>query len=157
MANPANKPTGKPSTFKKETAEETEAVEQAADAVERPYIKADEAWDEFSGQEFGGQAGILEIKEGEVAGVFAYTGHQQVTTDLGETTVHTALDDDGAAWRLPIQATFLRAVDQAALRMGDKFAIKRYEDQIKKRGKGAGNKMAIYAIKVLERAKAQPV
>lgn len=149
MANPA-KPTG--SKFRQQSDAEAAAEEKA----ERPYIKAAEAWDEMAGQEFGGASGILDLKVGEVAGVFVYTGHQQVTTDLGETTVHTGLDEEGNQWRLPIQATFLRAVDQARLGMGDKFAVKREEDQIKKRGKGAGNKMAIYAIKVVERAAPNP-
>lgn len=150
MATPQNKPAG--SKFRQQSDAEAAAEEKA----ERPYIKTPEAWDGMSGQEFGGASGILDLKVGEVAGVFVYTGHQQVTTDLGETTVHTGLDEDNNQWRMPIQATFLRAVDQARLGMGDKFAVKRQEDQIKKRGKGAGNPMAIYAIKVLERAAPNP-
>lgn len=134
--------------FKKESAAEA----AAEDKVERPYLMNAEEWDSAEGQEFGGSSGILDLKVGEVAGIFTYTGHQQINTELGETTVHTALDEDGAQWRLPIQATFLRAVDQARLGMNDKFAVRRDEDVKKKRGKGAGNMMAIYAIKVIERA-----
>lgn len=150
MAAPTTKPVGKQTKFAQESG--AQAAEQ--DAVDRPYIKDDseKAWDAFDGQEFGGQAGIVDVKENEVAGPFTYTGHQEIVTDLGAVTVHTGTDDDGAQWRLPIQATFLRAVDQARLQMGDKFAIKRYDDTVKKRGKGAGNPMAIYAIKVLERS-----
>jgi hypothetical protein len=131
---------------------ETPADAAAEDKAERPYLMDEAAWDTVDGQEFGGASGILELKVGEVAGIFTYTGHQQITTDLGDATVHTALDEDGAQWRLPIQATFLRAVDQAGLKMNDKFAIRRDEDVLKKRGKGAGKPMAIFAIKVIERA-----
>jgi hypothetical protein len=151
MADTKGKPAGG-SKF----AKETEQQHQEAEQKERPYLKDADVWDELGGQEFGGAAGILELKEGELAGVFTYTGHQEITTDLGATTVHTASDEDGTQWRMPIQATFLRAVDQARIGMGDKFAVKREEDVTKKRGKGAGNPMAIYAIKVIERFRAEP-
>ena len=144
------------SKFKPQTAAASEASNLAEEKVERPYLKALSDWDGMEGQEFGGASGILELKPGEVAGVFTYTGHQQITTDLGETTVHTGLDEDGVQWRLPIQATFLRAVDQARIQMGDKFAVKREDDVEKKRGKGAGKPMAIFAIKVVERAAPNP-
>ncbi len=154
MASPTGKPpagaAGKPgSKFTPET-------EHDSEVKERPYLKDAGVWDKVDGQEFGGAAGILELKPGEVAGIFTYSGHQQITTDLGETTVHTGVDEDGTQWRLPIQATFLRAVDQAGLKFGDKFAIKREDDVIKKRGKGAGKEMAIFAIKVTERYAVQP-
>jgi len=79
-----------------------------------------------------------------------------MVTELGATTVHTAKNTKTEdVYRLPIQATFLRAIDQAGLKRGDVFGVKRFEDQIKKRGKGAGNPMAIFAIKVFTRV-AQP-
>jgi hypothetical protein len=141
------------SKFKPESAAEAAAEDKA----ERPYLMEAEAWEQTEGQEFGGASGILDLKAGEVAGIFAYIGHQQITTDLGEATVHTASDEDNVQWRLPIQATFLRAVDQASLKMGDKFAIRRDDDVIKKRGAGKGKPMAIFAIKVIERATVGPV
>lgn len=128
---------------------------------ERPVPSApiplanEEAWDGASGQEFGGSADILQIEVGQVAGPLEYQGHQQITTDLGEATVHTASDEEGNQWRLPIQATFVRAIDQAGMRRGDKFLVKRMDDTIKKRGKGAGNPMSIYAIKIVERGAAE--
>lgn len=150
----ATNPPGKgASKFSKESSAEAAAEDKA----ERPYLMDVESWDETEGQEYGGSSGILELKAGEVAGIFTYTGHQQITTDLGEATVHTGVDEDGAQWRLPIGATFLRAVDQAGLKQGDKFAIRRDEDVIKKRGAGKGKAMAIFAIKVIERAVIGPV
>jgi len=149
MSNAAKKPASKFAAASQESAAEE-------DAVKRPYIQASEYWDEQEGQEFGGASGILELQVGEVAGPFTYTGHQNMTTELGDTTVHTGNDEEGNQWRLPIQATFLRAIDQARISMGDKFAVKRLDDVKKKRGKGAGNMMAIFAIKVLERAAPNP-
>lgn len=149
MSNATTKPGSKFAKASQETA-------AAEDAVQRPYLQEAAFWDEAEGQEFGGASGILELKPGEVAGPFTYTGHQNMTTALGDTTVHTGLDEEGNQWRLPIQATFLRAIDQARVQMGDKLAIKRLEDVEKKRGKGAGNPMAIYAIKVIERAAPNP-
>lgn len=116
----------------------------------RTYMSTDEAWDQ-AGEEYGGKSEILAIEEGEVAGPLAYVGHQQMTTELGETTVHLGTNSDNELLRLPIQATFLRAVDQAALNRGDIFLVKRFADQEKKRGKGAGNQMAIYGLKVIKR------
>jgi len=125
-----------------------------ADAVERNYVRPVEDWDQLEGQEYGGAAPILVLHENEVAGPFSYMGYQKVTTELGEATVHSGSDGEGRSWRLPIQATFIRAVDQANLRVGDRFAVRRDEDVTKKRGKGAGNAMAIFRIKVVERAAA---
>jgi len=112
------------------------------------------AWDSADGQEFGGSADIMLIQPGQIAGPFEYQGHQQITTDLGETTVHLGADEDGNQWRLPIQATFIKAVDQSGMRRGDRFLVRRLANQTKKKGKGAGNEMAIYAVKVIERVAA---
>lgn len=136
-------------------AEATQLNDEAMAA--RKYMSTEAAWDSAEGEEFGGKSEILTIVVGEVAGPLKYIGHQQMTTELGETTVHLATNQEDETLRLPIQATFIRAVDQAGLQRGDTFLVKRFEDQEKKRGKGAGNQMAIYAIKVLERVPRQPV
>jgi hypothetical protein len=136
----------KPSKFAEESAE--------TDAIERNYVRPVEDWDTFDGQEYGGAAPILVLHENEVAGPFAYMGYQKVVTELGEATVHSGSDTEGQSWRLPIQATFIRAIDQANLKIGDRFAVRRDDDVTKKRGKGAGNAMAIFRIKVTERASA---
>lgn len=138
-------------TRKSETA--TTATATATEAAkERNYIMSPDAFDQLKGQEFGGQSDLLQMEQGECAGPFTYCGHSQITTELGETTSHLAFDDNGDQIRLPIQATFLKAIDQARIQVGDTFAIKRWEDQEKKKGKGAGNMMAIYSVKVLSRA-----
>ena len=115
---------------------------------------SEDAWEGADGVEYGGQSDILTMSEGEMAGPLTYAGANQVTTDLGETTSHVAIMHNGEQIRLPIQATFIRAMDMANLQQGDTFAVRRDPDQIKKRGKGAGNAMAIFRIKVLSRAAA---
>lgn len=135
----------------KEAKEQSEA-ELKEQLAARTYMAPAGAWDQQEGEEYGGQSEILLIQVGEVAGPFEYVGHQQMTTDLGDTTVHIGTDKDGETKRLPIQATFQRAVDQANLQRGDSFLIKREDDQIKKRGAGKDKPMAIYAIKVTKRA-----
>lgn len=122
----------------------------------RTYMLTDKQWEDASGDEFGGKADILILEVGEVAGPLVYVGHQAMTTDLGDTTVHLATNKEGETLRLPIQATFQRAVDQAGLNRGDTFMVKRFEDQDKKKGKGAGKPMAIYGIKVTNRVPAPP-
>ena len=114
-------------------------------------LMTDTEWDGQKTQEYGGQSDILAISPGQIAGPLTYLGCNRITTDLGETTAHTASDKMGETWRLPIQATFLRAMDQAAVKPGDVFAIKRGDDVIKKKGAGAGKPMAIFSIKVLKR------
>jgi hypothetical protein len=137
----------KPNTKVEEQNDGPSAEELAA----RTYMADAAAWDKAPGEEYGGKADILLIQVGDIAGPFIYVGHQDMTTDLGETTVHLATIKSGDTVRLPIQATFLRAIDQAGVSRGDTFLIKRFEDQIKKKGAGAGNPMAIYGVKVTKR------
>jgi hypothetical protein len=113
-----------------------------------------EVFDSARGESFGGQSDILVIKENEAAGPFTYAGHQQMTTDLGETTVHLGTLPDGKHQiRLPISATFLRAVDMAKLNPNDTFYVLREDDTIKKGGKGKGQSMPVYKVKVTSRVK----
>ena len=130
--------------------EEASAAEAAA-LAERKYVSSEAAWDEAPGQEFGGKAEVVNIQVGEIAGPFTYVGHTQMQTDLGAATVHQATTKEGEQVRLPISATFVKAVDQAALSFGDTFLVRRGEDVEKKRGKGAGSMIPVYALKVLER------
>ena len=133
----------KPTKFSEE---DPQAEEPQA---ERNYIAAAEAWDNVEGQEFGGKADVVDIKIGEVAGPFVYLNHVPMETRLGNVTVHQATTEDGDTVRLPISATFVRAVDQAKLAFGDTFLVKRLDDVKKKQGKGAGNMIPVYAIKIL--------
>jgi hypothetical protein len=124
--------------------------------VERPYITTPEAWDQTSGPEFGGQADILAIQIGEVAGPFEYMGHQPMVLEGNkQITVHLGMDSRDDTIRLPIAASFLRAIDQAEIIKGDKFLIKRFDDQKKKSGIGKGQNMQIFAIKPTSRAPRQ--
>jgi len=121
------------------------------DETKKQYILSEEQWAKLGGQEFGGESDIIKIEPGQFAGPFQYAGHSKIVTDLGEVTAHTAHTISGDLVRLPIQATFLRAIDQAGVQLGDTFAIGRGRDVKKKKGKGAGNDMAIYKIKLITR------
>lgn len=116
------------------------------------YVIDASKWDSMEGDIYGGQSDIVKIDVGQVAGPFTYVGNQKITTELGEVTAHTATAPDGESVRLPIQATFLKALDQADIQRGDKFIIKRDADVTKQKGAGKGKPMAIYAVKVVERA-----
>lgn len=141
----------KPSKMLEEAKKQSEEELQAQLAA-RNYVAPEGAWDAQEGEEYGGKSDILLIQVGEVVGPFEYVSHQQMTTDLGDTTVHIGTDKDGNTLRLPIQATFQRAIDQAGIQRGDTFLVRREEDQIKKRGAGKDKPMAIYAVKVTKRA-----
>lgn len=130
----------------------TEFAKDSAKAKsDRKYVMNPAEFDKQETIEFGGQSEILELDVNECAGPFEYQGHQPMILESGETTVHLgALDGD--LYRLPISSAFLRCVDQARLRLGDVFAIKRLPDVAKKAGKGKGQTMKIYSLKVIERA-----
>ena len=139
-------------------AKESKMVEEAKaqTKVERPYITDAGSWEKSSGPEFGGQADILSIQVGEVAGPFEYMGHQPMILEGNkQITVHLGATDDGETLRLPIAASFLRAIDQAEIMKGDKFLIRRFDDVKKKAGVGKGQSMNIFAIKVLVRTPRQ--
>jgi hypothetical protein len=130
--------------------------EQTEATMPKPPTMDLTAWEQKKVQEYGGSSQILALEVGDIVGPLIYGGHHPITTDLGETTVHVATDDNGESWRLPISATFLRAIDQSQMTPGDRFAARRLTDVLKKRGKGAGKPMAIYSIKVFERKAATP-
>ncbi len=132
--------------------EEAKAAAHAEAMAARTYVLKDNDWDRADGQEYGGQSEILLMDVGEIAGKFTYVGKQAMATELGDTTVHTAVTANKEQVRLPISAAFLRSVDQAGIRQGDKFLIKRLDDVQKKSGKGKGQTMQIYAVKVTDRA-----
>lgn len=140
----------------KKTQMAQEAQTQAA--AERPYISSDKEWDAVATPEFGGQADILAINVGEVAGPFEYAGHQPMVLEGNKTvTVHLGVDQKTTdTMRLPIAASFLRAIDQAEVIKGDVFLIRRSDNVKKKAGVGKGQDMQIFAIKVKTRV-ARPV
>ena len=131
------------------------AQESANQPNDRKYLMDPDMWDRSPATEFGGQSEIMTLEEGECAGPFQYIGSQPMITDLGETNGHLAEGPDHDTYRLPISASFLRSVDQAGLKRGDAFAIRRHTDTVKKKGVGKGTTMAIYSIKVLTRSTVQ--
>lgn len=123
----------------------------AARMAARTYVASEADWDNEQGMEFGGQADILEMEIGEVAGPFRYVGSQPLALEKGSTTVHIGTDPSGNNIRLPISASFVRAADQARLNPGDTFLIRRGDDVKKLRGVGKGQDMKIYSLKVKTR------
>lgn len=137
----------------KTSSEDTEST--AIEGVKPPLMAASE-WDAVETPEFGGQADIMALEVDEIGGPFEYVGHQPMRLEDKDVTVHIGLTTEGTNMRLPISASFLRAVDQAKLAPGDTFAIKRNDDVKKKNGKGKGNMMQIYSVKVLTKAASGP-
>jgi hypothetical protein len=133
---------------KKDTTDTSKSNAPTGD--ERNYINSVD-WDRLQGVEIGGQNPILEVEAGEVAGPFTYAGHQSMQTDSGDVTVHLG-ENNGVIYRLPIAASFIRSVDQAGIGAGDQFALRRNDDQEKKRGVGKGQMMQIFSLKVIKKA-----
>jgi hypothetical protein len=112
-----------------------------------------EEFDKAPGESYGGQSAILQIEPNTAAGPFRYAGSQPMITELGQTTVHLATDVESQNQiRLPISATFLRAMDWAEMGIGDVFYVLRESDTVKKTGKGKGNMIPVYKLKVVKRA-----
>lgn len=122
--------------------------EEGTSELRSEYVATGDAFDKAAGDEFGGTSEILDLKVGESAMNLIYTGFQPSTIGGKQMNVHTANTKDGSPVRLPIAASFLRALDQSGLKRGDTFGIKRYEGVEKKGGVGAGTMMEIYGLKV---------
>ncbi len=107
------------------------------------------------GETFGGSYPQLNIDEDAVIGPIEYVKDTQIQLeDDGQpkmVKVAVLKGPDGVLGTGPISANFVKHFDEANLSVGDVIAIKRYKDVVKKRGKGAGVKMKIYALKVLSR------
>lgn len=119
------------------------------------YLKVSDAiFEKAQGDTFGGASEILVLEEGAIAGPLKYAGHR--LTDLGNglepVDMHESQDAEDETWRLPIAANFRRQAEGANLQRGDTFYLKRLPDAIKKGGKGKGNPMQMYQIKVIVRA-----
>lgn len=127
------------------------AQDNAREDVEVPeYLKTN--FDDLKGEVFGGSSDILALEEGEAAGPLTYLGNRPFDPGTGKpVTLHEARDGQNHTWRLPIAANFLRQVETANLNSGDTFAFKRLPDAVKKKGVGAGNKMQMFQVKVLNR------
>jgi len=113
-------------------------------------------WDSTEGETYGGDADILRLDVGQIAGPLKYEGRDAKGLELdGEKVdVHTGRDNAGKLWRLPLSASFRNQLTESKLAEGDTFLVRRGEDAIKKKGKGKGNPMKIFQIKVTARANA---
>ena len=113
-----------------------------------------EMFDSMPGDSFGGESEILLLDEGMVAGPLSYLGHRltDLGNNMGPADIHEAKDSEGDTWRLPIAANFRRQAEGANLQRGDTFYVKRLTDAVKKAGKGKGNAMQMYQVKVTNRA-----
>ena len=112
-------------------------------------------WEALEAPSYGGQSPILVIKVGQVVGPITFNSIKEVASGdrEGDTMTQTTGLLDGKTHRLPLSATVVRAVQDAQLQHGDGFWIMRHEDVIKEKGKGKGQAMGIYEIKVTDRAK----
>lgn len=125
-----------------------QAVDASADDFENPNV----------GETFGGSYPRLELAEGQVSPVLTYVKDTkvQLERDDGTTEMVNAPvaqnSDDGKLVALPINAVFKKHWSEANVSVGDTFKVKRYADATKKRGKGAGNKIKVFALKVYSRA-----
>jgi len=110
-------------------------------------------WDSAEGETFGGDADILRLDVGQVAGPLTYEGRDQKGLELegDKVDVHLGRDRAGKLWRLPLSASFRNQLAESKLAEGDTFLVRRNEDAIKKKGKGKGNPMKIFQIKVTAR------
>jgi hypothetical protein len=109
-------------------------------------------FDAIDGIEFGGQSEILHIEKDEAAGPFTYAGKNVIDTDIGKAVSHSAHNEAGEQVRMPLSATFIKAVDMANLGIGDVFYVKRYEDVVGKNGRAKGQTLQVYSIKVVSRS-----
>lgn len=107
------------------------------------------------GETFGGSYARLELAENQVSELLEYVKDSKVQVENEDgaemVPVPVARTPDGILVSLPISAIFRKHWKEANVNVGDKFKIKRYLDAIKKRGKGTGNKLKVFAVKVYER------
>jgi len=123
-------------------------IESDNDDFENPSI----------GEAFGGSYPNLELSQGEVSGMLTFVKESKIAlqNEAGETEILSIpVANDGARLvSLPLNAVFKKHYKEANLNAGDVFRIKRYPDSTKKRGKGAGNIIKVFALKVYTRASA---
>lgn len=111
------------------------------------------------GEMFGGTYPQLALGENEVSPLLTFVKNTKIQIENpdkpGEYEMRpvpvASSGNDGKLYSLPISAIFRRLWDEAKMNEGDTFKIKRYPDATKKRGRGAGNKMKNFAMKVYSR------
>lgn len=135
---------------KNKKTEERELKENEVMPPER-LLHDPKVWDQLEGETYGGQSPILVIHPGQIVGPITFNAQNTVKGDDGGEMVQTTGLVDGKTHRLPLSASFTRACQDAALAPGDTFYLQRHEDVEKKKGKGVGQMMAIYELKVTSR------
>lgn len=113
-----------------------------------------------SGELFGGSYPRLALEPGNVSEELTYVKDTTITLndpdeDEGKKDINVKVLQEVASGLLctaPIGAIFNNTFEDAKIKKGDVFRIKRYPDAEKKEGKGKGNKMQVYGIKVYKRA-----
>lgn len=120
---------------------------------------ASEIFDMTDGEVFGGSADILKLDPGIAAGPLSYEGvdEKKLELDGDKVDVHVGRDGSGKRWRLPLSTSFRNQIGEAKLAKGDTFFLRRLDDAVKKKGKGKGNPMKIFQIKVTKRAEPSTV
>ena len=122
------------------------------DAVSSGNMKVKSVeWDQIDGQEFGGQSPIIEIEVGQASGPYILLSKTTVSTEIGTAISYTA-SYEGHQVRMPLSATFVKAVDQAQLETGDEFFVRRTEDVKGKTGRAKCQILQVYGIKVTKRS-----
>lgn len=117
------------------------------------------------GENFGGSYPRLDLNEGQTSAMLEYIKDADIEvrddSEGAEPNAKKVLEmhvlrdiNSGVLCTSPIGAIFDNCWDDAKIQKGDHFKIKRYTDTTKKEGKGKGNKMKVYAIKVYTRARA---
>lgn len=129
----------------------------------KPVIK-DDFEDPSVGENFGGSYPRLNLEQGATSGMLSFIKDDELEIkDDSEgaqpgakktLVLHVLQDlDSGALCTCPIGAVMDNVWLEANVKKGDVFRVKRYADQPKKEGRGKGNLMKIYGIKVYSRQK----
>lgn len=118
-----------------------------------------------AGELFGGSYPRLELLPNQVTVPLVYRKDTEIPLDgdpdengnptTKMQTVYVAETPNGVHVSCPISAIFMKHFKEAKIEKGDEFRIKRFPNATKKRGKGAGREMQVYAVMVTARAKAE--
>lgn len=114
------------------------------------------------GELFGGSYPRLMLNPNDVSAPLIYRKDTEIPLDGGKDengnettkmqTVYVVEVPSGELVTCPIAAIFMKHFKEANIEKGDTFRIKRYPDASKKRGRGAGKPMQVYAVRVTSRA-----
>ena len=112
------------------------------------------------GETFGGSYEPMKLDEGQTSPLLEFIkttpipikGDEGEEDKIIEAPVACVVNDPEKIFSMPIGAVFQKHWKEAGIKKGDRFAFKRYNDATKRHGRGQGNKIQVYAIKVFSRA-----